>query len=250
MRSSSPSTKPRRSSASASGVPLPRASSARSRMRSVTAAGPPRRLPVSRRSVGDEHLADAVARQVAGLPGLGLAQRAGGLHLPTDRKVAHRLRSFDPEAAVGGLDPHPSPRPAIGAGRRSRTRARWPAARSAHGRRPGRSPRDDPCPRPGRRPRPRAQAARARTPERRGRRRGAWRRGRVRLPTRAPAPGRGPGPRRGPPVTAPAPAVAPPRTAKRHGTPGPPIYTGDATVAGPTAVAGRAGRPWSPGRCR
>src|SRR5256885_5374120 len=34
--------------------------------------------------VGDEHLTDAVAREVASLPGLGLAKRAAGLHLAPD----------------------------------------------------------------------------------------------------------------------------------------------------------------------
>ena len=46
MRSSWPSTKPRRRAACASGVPWPSAASARSRTRSVIPATPPRRAPV------------------------------------------------------------------------------------------------------------------------------------------------------------------------------------------------------------
>ena len=78
--------------------------------------------------VGDEDLADAVARPVAGLPGLGLAKRAGGLHLPADRKVSNRLGSLEPEAPVVGLDPHPhlAPRSARDRGHESARRRRPP----------------------------------------------------------------------------------------------------------------------------
>ena len=213
-------------------------------------ASPPRRRAGEPEPVGDEHLADAVARQVAGLPGLGLAKRAGGLDLAGRSEGPAPARAPRPRAGRrrSGSAPVTSPSRAARDGGHEAAR-RSPAARPARGRRPASiaARRTAPTASAGGRGRERnaapARAARAPRPSPRARGDEAEPGGQPEHQRRRER--RRPGGRRA--GDSASPAVAPPRTAKRQDR-GPPICAGDATAL--TAGAGRAAPPSSPGRCR
>ena len=250
MRSSSPSTKPRRSAASASGVPLSEGD-----LGAIADAIDQRRGPAAPpagepQPVGGEHLADAVARQVAGLPGLGLAQacrwrsparpigRSGtGSGASTARRPSavwirtltsprdRRGTAVTNPRAVAGRPVGPWKAPPSIAARRSAPTAR-PAAAAASASSASQAPRAARrSPRAGGDKAERPRPARARAPAGEARGSGGDRRRQRQPGGRAAEHGE-----------------APARSRRAD-------QASDASGS-PRAGAGRGGRPWSPGRCR
>ena len=138
MRSSSPSTKPRRSAASASGRPAPQGELGAVADAIRSSAGEPAAAPAGEL----EPVARRGPRGCRSAPGSRRSQGSGSRSVPvafTCRpigEVAQPARAPRPRAARRRSGPARSPRRRDGAGPRSRTRAPSPAARSARRRRP------------------------------------------------------------------------------------------------------------------